>query len=444
MSSIAEAMNSWGFNVQGSNDVENENIKSLQAAGIKVFLGHKAENIHGADYVVFSSAVPPSNAELSAARAFGIPVIERAEMLDSLMLLKKGIAVAGTHGKTTTTSFIGTMLDSASLSPTIVNGGIMNYYHSHNRIGDGEWLVAEACEAYGNLAYFTPTIAVITNIDAEHLDFYKTFDNLKQAFRDFIAKVPLDGLFVACVDHPILKELVEEFAETKNISTYGFKDADITADGIRQDADGLRFDVAVRDYGVIRDLHIPLAGRHNIQNALAAIAVARFLDIPDDEVRRALERFQGVKHRFTLVGEALGARIYDDYAHHPKEIETTLAMARSVAQDGRVFALFEPHRYSRITDLFYDFAKCFKQADKVLVLPIYSAGESQDGMKSRADLAAEIAKNTPAASPDSLKEAAGMLSAELKPGDLVVSMSAGSLKNLVPALPGMLSYECKV
>jgi UDP-N-acetylmuramate--alanine ligase len=446
MSAIAGAMQSWGFRVQGSNDVENENMAGLADAGVRTFVGHAAGNVRGADYIVFSSAVPLDNIELAAARSLGLPVVERAEMLDSIMLMKKGIAVAGTHGKTTTTSFIGTLLDSAGLSPTIIDGGIMNYYRSHHKIGAGEFVVAEACEAFGNLAHFTPAIAVVTNVDAEHLDYYKTFAGLERAFRDFASKVPDDGLFVACADHPVANGLALGLKRERGpkwsgtvVTTYGFGDADITAYGLRRDGGGVLFDARVKDYGDIKDIRIPLAGRHNVLNSLAALAVARFLRIGDDAIRGAFAKFQGVRHRFTLVGGARGAYVYDDYGHHPKEIETTLAMAREVAGGGRVFALWEPHRYSRLTGLFDDFGECFVGAEKTLVLPVYAADETcGEGMRTKAEIVAAIAKNSPVADVESLAAAADVLKAELESGDLVVSFSAGDLKNQMSALPAML------
>ncbi|MDR2099068.1 MAG: UDP-N-acetylmuramate--L-alanine ligase [Rickettsiales bacterium] len=445
MSAMAEAMHKWGFAVQGSNDVMNENIESLRLRGIRAFIQHDISNLDGADYAVFSSAVPPDNIEIAEAKRRGLPIIARAEMLDTLMGLKKSIAISGTHGKTTTTAFVGIMLDAAGFDPTIIDGGIINRYHSHNRIGGGEWIVAEACEAFGNLKHFNADIAVVTNIDAEHMEFYKTFDNLKNYFREFIARVPDDGLVVGYADHPAVAELLAEFKGRKNIAAYGLEAGDITARNIKFNAGGTTFDAEFAGGGVLAGLRIPLFGEHNALNALAAIAIARFLKIPDAKVKAAMLEFTGVKHRFSKVADTSGGiRIFDDYAHHPKEIETTLAMAREVAGKSKIFAILQPHRYSRLTNLFDGFARCFGAADRVIIMPVYGAGEPAEGMKNSDDLYSAMK----AAGANVLKvghfdEIAPIILADGKSGDMVVSLGAGSIKNLIYDLPAQMESAKK-
>ena len=440
MSSIAETMAKWGFRVQGSNDVADDNIESLEKSGIKAWIGHAAAHIDGADHVVFSSAVPEDNVEISEAKRRGIPLIPRAEMLNNVMAMKKSIAICGTHGKTTTTSFIGTMLDIAGMDPTIIDGGIMNRYHSHNRIGTGDWIAVEACEAFGNLAHMSSDIVVVTNIDAEHMEFYKTFENLEENFRSFIGRMPPDGLFIGCADHPVVARLLAEFKGGKNTLSYGFGDADIVAKNIEIDIAGARFDVVSRDGKTIPGLRIPLYGTHNVSNALAAVAAAKFFGIPEEKIRAALAEFTGTKHRFTRVGEARGAVVFDDYAHHPKEIAATLAMAKQIAGHGRVIAIFQPHRYTRLTMLFDEFLKCFGDADHVIALPVYAAGEAPDGMKTHRDFAAAMRGTgfSNAIEADDFPAAARLVLPIARNGDIIVSMGAGSIKKSIYDLPALL------
>jgi len=435
MSSIAEAMAKWDYKIQGSDATENENVESLRNAGIKVFIGHAAGNIAGASLVVASSAVPLDNAELIASRKAGVPVIGRAEMLNAIMTLKKGIAVSGTHGKTTTTSFTGTLLDVAGLDPTIINGGIMHRYGSHNLIGKGEFVVAESCEAFGNIKHFSPFIAVLLNVDAEHMEFYKSFENLEDYFRKFLSRVPRNGLIVACADHDVAAALGREQAKRTTLITYGIsKPADVMAKNIKIEKDGQSFDIVVQGEK-IEGAKIPLFGRHNVLNALAAISVASFLGVPHDKIREGLRQFIGVKHRFTKVFSN-GIQIFDDYGHHPTEIEATLAMAKDVAGNGRVLAVWEPHRFSRITDLFDNFTRAFGQAEKVIVLPVYSAGERPFGMKTSQDLVEALGNK--AIEAFGFDDIAPALKPLLKKGDVVVSFSAGNLKNWIYKLPELL------
>ncbi|MDR3126375.1 MAG: UDP-N-acetylmuramate--L-alanine ligase [Rickettsiales bacterium] len=425
MSSMAEAMHKWGFRVQGSDASEGDNIASLRKSGIKTFIGHSASNAEGADFVVYSSAVPLDNVELN----LGVPLVPRAEMLAALMSTKKSVAVAGTHGKTTTTSFVGTMLDFGELDPFIIDGGIMNYYGAHNRIGSGGWMVVEACEAYGNIRYFSPTISVITNIDPEHLDYYKTVENLHEEFERLAART--SDMVVLCNDHPVTREMAKKL---KNAVTYGIDGpADLTASNIRIADDGAHF-----DSNVMKGLRIPLYGRHNVQNALAAIAVGRSLDMPEDKMRASLENFTGTKHRFSRVGEVGGVRIFDDYGHHPAEISATLSLAREIAKGGGIFAVFEPHRYSRLTDLFDDYPKALSLADRVVIMPVYAARESAEGMKSRNDLLVAMPE---AFAADTMDDVARIIVNMAHPGDMVVSFSAGKLKNEIYKLLALLQYH---
>ncbi len=443
MSSIAEVLFEIGFKVQGSNEVEGENMLALKKMGARVFVGHRPENIDGADYVVFSSAVPESNVEMIEAKNRNIPVIERAEMLQCIFAIKKAVAVSGTHGKTTTTSFIGTMLDIAGLDPTVIDGGIMNRYGSNAKIGKGDFVVAEACEAFGNIKHYTADIAVITNLDPEHMEYYKTFDNLKDYFRKFIERIPSDGLLVACADHPVVLELATETRKNKNVITYGIdnNDADVMAENINFDLNGSHFDVRFSDGKVIRGFSLPLFGRHNVLNALAAVSVAKYLNISDDKMITAVKEFTGTKHRFTKVGEVKGITIFDDYGHHPKEIETTLAMARSIAKDKKIFAIFQPHRYSRLTNLFDDFLKCFNDADYVICMPVYGAGESETGFKNHNDFYDAIQKNSSKKSfkINKFDEISEIILSFAKSGDIIVSLGAGSIKHMIYDLPALLT-----
>lgn len=444
MSAIAEMLIKMGFSVQGSNDIDGENIKHIQSLGALVFIGHSQEYLKNVDFVVYSSAIPDDNVELLFAKNNNIPLIERAKMLQFILKTKKSIGVSGTHGKTTTTSFIGTMLDIAGLSPSIIDGGIMTKYSSSNILGDGDWIVAETCEAFGNLKFFSVDIAVITNIDPEHLEFYKSFDNLKNYFREFIQRVPDDGLVVLCVDHPVVADLKKEFQDSKNIITYAISNnADVMAKNIHFDIDGAYFDCQLSSGRNISNLHIPLFGEHNILNSLASIAIAQFLQIDDEHIRQALLHFFGVKHRFSKVANVNGIRIFDDYAHHPKEISTTLKMAKSVLHDGKIFAIFQPHRFSRLSDLFDDFISCFEDADFVICMPVFSAGENPNNMKNHIDFFNAFIKssNKKAFYVSSFDEIPDIISKNAKNGDMIVSFGAGDIKNLIYTLPNLLERK---
>jgi UDP-N-acetylmuramate--alanine ligase len=389
MSGIAEVMHQLGYKVQGSDVAEGYVVEGLRKAGIPVMIGHSADNLGDAAVVVCSSAIKDDNPEVEAAAERRLPRVRRAEMLAELMRMQKTIAVAGTHGKTTTTSMIAAMLDAGGLDPTVINGGIINRYGSNARLGKSEWMVVEADESDGSFLRLDGTIAVVTNVDPEHLEHYGSFERIKDAFVEFIENVPFYGLAVLCVDHPDVQNLLSRVRD-RRVVTYGFSAlADLRADNVVPDSGGTRFDAVVlqRDGSrrTIEGVHLPMPGRHNVQNALAAIAVAIELGIDDGKIVEGFERFEGVKRRFTRVGEVGGAIVIDDYAHHPVEIRAVLSAARESAQSlsadgdaggsGRVIAVIQPHRYTRLQALMDDFQNAFNDADIVMVAPVYAAGE---------------------------------------------------------------------
>jgi UDP-N-acetylmuramate--alanine ligase len=385
MSGIAEVMHQLGYTVQGSDIADSTVVEKLRKKGIPVAIGHSADNLGDAAVVVCSTAIKDGNPEIQAAAERRLPRVRRAEMLAELMRMQKTVAVAGTHGKTTTTSMIAALLDSGGLDPTVINGGIINGYGSNARLGKSDWWVIEADESDGSFLRLDGTIAVVTNIDPEHLEHYGSFDRVKDSFVEFIENVPFYGLAVLCVDHPEVQNIIGRIRD-RRIVTYGFSAlADVRADNVTPVPGGTRFDAVIlaRD-GERRTIsvHIPIPGRHNVQNALAAIAVALELGISDDEIVAGFERFEGVKRRFTKVGEADGAIVIDDYAHHPTEIRAVLAAAREGAlssasggDGGRVIAVMQPHRYTRLQALMEDFQNAFNDADVVFVTPVYAAGE---------------------------------------------------------------------
>ena len=370
MSGIAEVLHNLGYRVQGSDLAESGNTRRLAALGIAVTIGHRAENLGEAEVVVISSAVKPDNPEIVAARARRLPVVRRAEMLAELMRLKWSIAIAGTHGKTTTTSMIGALLETAELDPTVINGGIINAYGTNTRLGAGDWMVVEADESDGTFTRLPATIAIVTNIDPEHLDFYGDFDRLQAAFETFVANIPFYGFAVLCIDHPVVQSMIARVTE-RRLLTYGLSpQADIRAVNLRLAADGAHFDVVVTDRAggterPIADLYLPMFGEHNVLNALAAVAVAEEMGLGDEVVRATLRNFRGVRRRFTKTGEVGGVTVIDDYGHHPVEIAAVLKAARAIVA-GKVIAVVQPHRYTRLRDLFDGFCTCFNDADAVL------------------------------------------------------------------------------
>ncbi|MDG4719865.1 MULTISPECIES: UDP-N-acetylmuramate--L-alanine ligase [Thalassospira] len=444
MSGIAEILHNLGYSVQGSDISDNANVQRLRGLGIKVFIGHQGSNVEEAKVVVISTAVKPNNPEVVAARAEMIPVVRRAEMLAELMRLKAAIAIGGTHGKTTTTSLVATMLDAAGLDPTVINGGIINSYGTNARLGEGDWMVVEADESDGTFVKVPSTISVVTNIDPEHLDHWKDFDQLREAFKNFVQNIPFYGFAVLCIDHPEVQALIGKVTD-RRIFTFGFSpQADVRAVNVRTNIGESIFDVVIRERvdseeRVIKDVRLPMVGDHNVSNSLAAITVALELGIPDEKIVSAFDGFTGVKRRFTKTGEVDGVTIIDDYGHHPVEIKAVLKAARQATQNN-VIAVVQPHRYSRLHDLFEDFCTCFNDADSVIVADVYEAGESPIEGASR-DALVEGLRNrghrhvSALEGPDKLAET---IANEAKPGDLVVCLGAGSISAWANALPAQL------
>ncbi len=439
MSGIAEVLHNLGFAVQGSDLSSNYNTERLAKLGIKVMKGQDAKNIDGASVVVISSAVKNDNPEVQAARENHIPVVRRAEMLAELMRLKISIAIAGTHGKTTTTTMIATMLDAAKFDPTVINGGIINAFGTNAKLGKSEWMVVEADESDGTFNRIPAAVAVVTNIEPEHLDFYGNFDKAREAFKSFVSNIPFYGFAVMCLDHPEVQSLIGQIKDRRIIS-YGLSpQAEVRAENIRTDATGSTYDAIVNGDTVIKDLHIPMPGKHNILNSLATIAVAHELKIKDSIIKKAFANFEGVKRRFTKVGEANGVTIIDDYGHHPTEIMATLQAARSVTK-GSVIAVVQPHRFTRVRDLFGEFATCFNDADKVIVTDIYTAGEEPIAGIDKDHLVENIRshghKNVVGLpSEDALPK---LIAESAKPGDIVVCLGAGSITYMAAKLPEQL------
>jgi UDP-N-acetylmuramate--alanine ligase len=437
MSGIAEVMHNLGYKVQGSDMAESYVVEGLRKRGIKVAIGHSAENLGDAAVVVTSTAVSrKTNPEVEAAYANRVPVVRRAEMLAELMRLKSTVAVAGTHGKTTTTSMIAAMLDAGGVDPTVINGGIINSYGSNARLGASDWMVVEADESDGSFLRLDGTIAVVTNIDPEHLDHYGDFEGAKDAYVEFIENVPFYGAAILCLDHPEVQALLPRIRD-RRIVTYGFSaQADVRGVNVMPGAGGNRFEVIVRhrDGSVrsIEDIMLPMSGRHNVQNALAAVAVAIELGIDDATIAKGFAGFGGVKRRFTKVGEVAGATIIDDYGHHPVEIRAVLSAAREgivPGSGGRVIAVCQPHRYSRLGGLIDEFAQAFNDADTVFVTPVYAAGEAPvEGVSAEALVARMGERGHRAASVIGNAEAlAQALAGELRTGDMVVCLGAGDI-----------------
>lgn len=445
MSGIAEVLLNLGYEVQGSDAKANANVERLAARGAKIAIGHAAANIAGAGAVVVSTAIAPGNPEVEAARGKAIPIVRRAEMLAELMRLKWCVAIAGTHGKTTTTSLVAAILDAGGLDPTVINGGVIHAYGSNAKMGAGDWMVVEADESDGSFLKLRGTVAVVTNIDPEHLEHWGTFEALREGFLKFVEAIPFYGFAALCLDHPEVQGLVSRVVD-RRVVTYGHNpQADVRSENIAMNREGARFDAVLRRRGQngeeerMADLFLPMAGRHNVQNALAAIAVARELGAREEAVRAALSRFGGVKRRFTSVGAWNGVRIIDDYGHHPVEIAAVLSAARDVAE-GRVIAVVQPHRYSRLKALFEEFCTCFNDADTVVVAEVYAAGESPIAGADRDHLVrALIAHGHRRALPASRETLAATLAPEIAPGDLVVCLGAGDITQWAYALPGELA-----
>jgi UDP-N-acetylmuramate--alanine ligase len=432
MSGIAEVMHNLGYSVQGSDIAEGYVVEGLRKRGIKVMIGHAGENVGEAAVVVTSTAVKRDNPEVAAALEARIPVVRRAEMLAELMRLKNTVAVAGTHGKTTTTSMIASLLDAGGIDPTVINGGIINSYGSNARLGASDWMVVEADESDGSFLRLDGTIAVVTNIDPEHLDHYGSFDKVKECFVEFIENVPFYGAAMLCIDHPEVQAIIPRIRD-RRVVTYGFSaQADVRGEHVTPVPGGNRFDVALRQrdgsFRRIEGIELPMPGRHNVQNSLAAIAVAAEMGCADEVIRTGFAKFGGVKRRFTKVGEVAGATVIDDYGHHPVEIRAVLAAAREGVK-ARVIAVVQPHRYTRLRDLMDEFQTAFNDADVVYAAPVYPAGEQPiegvnagtlvEGLKARGHRAAYTIDG-----PDALADA---LAESLGEGDMVVCLGAGDI-----------------
>jgi UDP-N-acetylmuramate--alanine ligase len=445
MSGIAEVMHNLQYRVQGSDQSDSANVKRLRELGIPVAIGHKAQNLGAAEVVVVSAAVKPDNVELMEARARLMPIVKRAEMLAELMRLKQAIAIAGTHGKTTTTTMVEALLNAGGLDPTVINGGIINRLGTNARVGQGEWMVVEADESDGTIVKLPATIAVVTNIDPEHLDHYQTFDRVKAAFQTFVESIPFYGFAAMCIDHPEVAAMIGRIHD-RRILAYGFSpQADVRAVNLRFVDGASQYDVQLSnrvrgEASSIEKLRLPMPGEHNVQNSLAAIAVARQIGVPDATIRAAVASFGGVKRRFTKTGVWNGVTIIDDYGHHPVEISAVMKAARQAAL-GKIIAVLQPHRYSRLKSLFNEFSTCLHGADVVIVSDVYAAGEAPlDGI-SRDTLIESmrshghrnvVALNSPDDLPRMIQELA-------KPLDYVVCLGAGSITNWAQALPGQLN-----
>ncbi len=432
MSGIAEVMHNLGYKVQGSDIAEGYVIEGLRKRGIKVMIGHKAENLGDAAVVVTSTAIKRGNPEVDLALETRVPVVRRAEMLAELMRLKSTVAVAGTHGKTTTTSMIAAMLDAGGIDPTVINGGIINSYGSNARLGASEWMVVEADESDGSFLRLDGTIAVVTNIDPEHLDHYGSFDAVKDAFVEFVQNVPFYGAAILCLDHPEVQAILPRVKD-RRIVTYGFSaQADIRGDNVFSIPGGNRFDVTVRERDgstrQISGIEMPMPGRHNVQNAIAAIAVGLQMGMQDSDIITGFAKFGGVKRRFTNVGTVDGITIIDDYGHHPVEIRAVLAAAREGVQN-RIIAVVQPHRYSRLGDLMDEFQQAFNDADIVYVAPVYAAGEDPvEGVSAEALASGLKARgHRQARTISGPEELADLLADEAQDGDMVICLGAGDI-----------------
>ncbi len=440
MSGIAEVLMTLGYRVQGSDAKASKITDRLVNLGATFFEGQKAENIGEAAVVVISSAIKKGNPELEEARRRKLPVVRRAEMLAELMRLRSNIAIAGTHGKTTTTTMVATLLDKGGFDPTVINGGVIHAYGSNARAGAGEWMVVEADESDGSFNRLPATIAIVTNIDPEHMEHWGTFDALRKGFLDFVSNIPFYGLAVCCTDHPEVQALVGRIAD-RRVVTFGFNaQADVRAQNLTYENGVAHFDIALQaEDTVIEGCTLPMPGDHNVSNALSAVAVARHLGMKKDEIREALAGFAGVNRRFTRVGEVNGVTIIDDYGHHPVEIAAVLKAARQ-ATKGRIIAVHQPHRYTRLSHLFDDFCTCFNEADVVAIAEVYSAGEDPIPGASRDDLVAGLIAHGHRHARGLTDEAdlARLVREQARPGDMVVCLGAGTISGWATNLPARL------
>ena len=440
MSGIAEVLLNLGYQVQGSDLKDSKITERLASLGAKIFIGQRAENLESAEVVVISSAIKSGNPELDAARMAGLPVVRRAEMLAELMRMKSNVAIAGTHGKTTTTTMVATLLDAGGIDPTVINGGIIHAYGSNARMGQGEWMVVEADESDGTFNRLPATIAIVTNIDPEHMEHWGSIENLRKGFYDFVSNIPFYGIAVCCTDHPEVQALVGKITD-RRVVTYGFNaQADVRVLNLTYKAGVAHFDIALQQSEqVITGCTLPMPGDHNVSNALSAVAVALHLGMSHDDIRAALAGFKGVNRRFTKVGEVNGVTIIDDYGHHPVEITAVLKAARQ-ASDGRVIAVHQPHRYTRLSSLLEDFCTCFNDADVVAIAEVYAAGEDPIAGASRDDLVAGLIRHghrhaRAIVSEDDLER---LVREQAKSGDIVVCLGAGTISTWAHGLPARL------
>jgi UDP-N-acetylmuramate--alanine ligase len=445
MSGIAEVLHNQGYSVQGSDIADSANVARLRKLGIPVSIGHTGDNLGDAAVVVISSAVKSGNPELKTARERFLPIVRRAEMLGELMRLKWSVAIGGTHGKTTTTSLIAAMLEAADLDPTVINGGIINAWGTNARLGAGDWLVAEADESDGTFVKLPSMITVVTNIDREHMDHYGTFDKVREAFIDFVENIPFYGFAVLCLDDPEVQAIIPRVSDRK-IVTYGHSpQADVRCVRMAPDANGTTFDVTITEprtgaTRTIAELRLPMHGAHNVQNACAAVAIADQLGLEEAAIHKALSEFGGVKRRFTRTGVTRGVTVIDDYGHHPVEIRAVLNAARAAAGTGRVIAVVQPHRYSRLHDLFEEFCTAFNNADAVIVADVYPAGEEPIEGADRPHLVEGLRAHghRHVLSLDAPNQLAGLVAGVAESGDYVVCLGAGSITNWANALPDEL------
>jgi UDP-N-acetylmuramate--alanine ligase len=449
MSGVAEALVDLGYKVQGSDTAENANVKRLRDKGVKVFDGQQPVNIEGVAVVVVSSAIKGDNVEVVAARSNRVPVARRAEMLAELMRLKQCVAIAGTHGKTTTTTMVAALLEAGGLDPTVINGGIINAYGTNTRLGAGDWMVVEADESDGTFLRLPADVVIVTNVDPEHLDYFKTFERAEAAFEEFVSNVPFYGFAVMCTDHPVVQTLVGRITD-RRVITYGENpQAEARLIDVEPGDGGSRFSVAFRDRPghaahTIANLRLPMPGRHNALNATSAIAVARELGISDDLIRKGLAGFGGVRRRFTRTGEWNGVTIFDDYGHHPVEIAAALKAARESTK-GQVIAVMQPHRYTRLSSLFDQFCTCFNDADAVIVAHVYPAGEAPIKGADRDSLVAAMRArgHRHVIALDDSQDLAGLIKGIAKRGDYVVLLGAGNITQWAYALPNELAATGK-
>ena len=440
MSGIAEVLLNLNYTVQGSDIKKSPITERLEKLGINIFYEHDALNLKKATVVVISTAVSETNPEVIVARNKGIPIVKRSEMLAELMRLNSNIAIAGTHGKTTTTTLVATLLDGGELDPTVINGGVIHAYGSNARLGQGDWMVVEADESDGTFNRLPATLAVVTNMDPEHLDHWGDFEMLRKAFLDFVSNIPFYGVAFCCTDHPEVQALVGKVTD-RRIITYGFNaQADVRAVNVTF-VDGISyFDVLLQKENITLDgLSLPMPGNHNVSNSLAAIAIARHLDIKEDSIKKSLSQFKGVNRRFTQVAELNGIKIIDDYGHHPVEISAVLSAARQTAK-GKVFAIHQPHRYTRLNSLFEDFCSCFNEADFVGIMQVYSAGEAPIDGASRSDLVKGLVRHghRNVFSVDSEDDLETLIRRQVKSGDIIVFLGAGTITVWANNLPHRL------